>query len=342
MVLFSITAGVLILPKFRSEIKPTNECLHSFEKTDFKSPEEFEPGYIIYKCLKCNEEKTERINSKSMLPQISFNSSTEGINKDSEVLLNAEYVDDEITFQTYASLKYQGHTAMLYDKKNYTVKFYEDENKDKKNKVSIHGWKESNKYCLKANYIDFSQSRNIVSANIWRDVVASRKHIDKNIAELQNYGAIDGYPIMVFINDKYQGIYTMNIPKDDDTYNIGDDEGLLIEVLPFISPDGYVSLNITPEFSTIKTQAPEYTLLQRRDLELKNIRIKDGETLVLAGLIKEGESQKASKMPFLSDLPFIGAFFRQSSNTKTREELVIVVTPHIIKDADTNSNVYDL
>lgn len=126
------------------------------------------------------------------------------------------------------------------------------------------------------------------------------------------------------------------------TYNIGDDEGLLIEVLPFISPDGYVSLNITPEFSTIKTQAPEYTLLQRRDLELKNIRIKDGETLVLAGLIKEGESQKASKMPFLSDLPFIGAFFRQSSNTKTREELVIVVTPHIIKDNNSDSNVYDL
>ncbi len=125
------------------------------------------------------------------------------------------------------------------------------------------------------------------------------------------------------------------------TYNIGDDEGLLIEVLPFISPDGYVSLNITPEFSTIKTQAQEYTLLQRRDLTLKNIRIKDGETLVLAGLIKENESQKATKMPILSDLPFIGVFFRQSQNQKNREELVIVVTPHIIKDHD-DKNVYDL
>ena len=126
------------------------------------------------------------------------------------------------------------------------------------------------------------------------------------------------------------------------TYNIGDDEGLLIEVLPFISPDGYVSLNITPEFSTIKTQAQEYTLLQRRDLSLKNIRIKDGETLVLAGLIKENESQKAVKMPILSDLPFIGSFFRQSQNKKTREELVIVVTPHIIKDRNDDKNVYDL
>ncbi len=126
------------------------------------------------------------------------------------------------------------------------------------------------------------------------------------------------------------------------TYDIGSDEGLLIEITPFISPDGYVSMNISPEFATIKQQVYAEndagrqelaaTLLQRRDLELKNIRIKDGETLVLAGLIKENESQSVKKMPILSDLPFIGAFFRGNSSSKAREELVIVVTPHIVKD----------
>ncbi len=126
------------------------------------------------------------------------------------------------------------------------------------------------------------------------------------------------------------------------TYDIGSDEGLLIEITPFISPDGYVSMNISPEFATIKQQVYATndagqqelaaTLLQRRDLELKNIRIKDGETLVLAGLIKENESQSVKKMPLLSDLPFIGAFFRGNSSSKSREELVIVVTPHIVKD----------
>ncbi|MBR5304771.1 MAG: secretin and TonB N-terminal domain-containing protein [Candidatus Gastranaerophilales bacterium] len=139
------------------------------------------------------------------------------------------------------------------------------------------------------------------------------------------------------------------------TYDIGSDEGLLIEITPFISPDGYVSMNITPEFATIKgrettpgqTGEPEIaaTLLQRRDLELKNIRIRDGETLVLAGLIKENETQTVSKMPFISDLPFIGAFFRGNNSEKAREELVIMVTPHIIKDAEdtiSNGQVYDL
>ncbi|MBR2069666.1 MAG: hypothetical protein IJ877_07905 [Candidatus Gastranaerophilales bacterium] len=76
---------------------------------------------------------------------------------------------------------------------------------------------------------------------------------------------------------------------------------------------------------------------------MKNIRIKDGETLVLAGLIREQEQQTTQKMPILSDLPFIGAFFRGNSNQKAREELVIVVTPHIIKDTDNvENNVYDL
>ena len=138
------------------------------------------------------------------------------------------------------------------------------------------------------------------------------------------------------------------------TYDIGSDEGLMIEIVPFISPDGYVSMNITPEFATIKERvyttgdsgAREIaaTLLQRRDLELRNIRIKDGETLVLAGLIKENETQTIQKMPLISDLPFIGAFFRNNTTSKSREELVIVVTPHIIKDGDepTSDQIYDL
>ena len=128
------------------------------------------------------------------------------------------------------------------------------------------------------------------------------------------------------------------------TYEVGDDEGLKIELVPFISPDGYVSLNIKPEFATIKERvyAPgqsgedelQATLLQRRDLSLNNIRIKDGETLVLAGMIKENETQQTTKIPVLSDLPLVGVFFRTSSNQKSKEELVIMITPHIVYSSD--------
>jgi type IV pilus assembly protein PilQ len=122
------------------------------------------------------------------------------------------------------------------------------------------------------------------------------------------------------------------------TYEIGDDNGFKIDLTPFISPEGYVTLNLTPDFATIKekvytkavdeTTGETYddlaaTLLQRRNLELKNIRIKDGETLILAGYVQEEETQTVSKMPFLGDLPLVGVFFRRTANSKTRSELVI-------------------
>lgn len=133
------------------------------------------------------------------------------------------------------------------------------------------------------------------------------------------------------------------------TYEVGDDEGLKIELVPFISPDGYVSLNVKPEFATIKERiyAPgqsgvdelQATLLQRRDLSLNNIRIKDGETLVLAGLIRENETQQITKIPILGDLPLVGVFFRTSSNQKSKEELVIMITPHIVYSSDDIANI---
>jgi hypothetical protein len=113
---------------------------------------------------------------------------------------------------------------MQYDKKNFTIKFFEDALKNKKYKFSLNGWDEINKYCLKANYIDYSSTRNIVSSNIWHDVVASRQMLDTNIAELEFLGGIDGYPFALFINEEYQGLYTFNIPKDEDTYKIADAE----------------------------------------------------------------------------------------------------------------------
>ncbi len=129
-------------------------------------------------------------------------------------------------------------------------------------------------------------------------------------------------------------------PQIQRTYNIANDNGMKISLTPFISPDGYVSMNIKPEYATIKEKVPnEYgdtaaTLLQRRSLDLKNIRIKDGETLVLGGLIQEVEQKTIDKPPIIGDIPGIGWLFRSSGSTKEKQELVIMITPHIIKDSE--------
>lgn len=129
------------------------------------------------------------------------------------------------------------------------------------------------------------------------------------------------------------------------TYSIGSDLGIKVTLTPFISPEGYVTLNIQPEYSTIAgevrtastvTAASDLaaTLLSRRDLNLKNVRIKDGETLVIGGLIQELEQKSVHKIPFLGDLPVIGSIFRSSSTSKTKNELVIMITPKILNDGE--------
>ncbi|MBQ8168991.1 type II secretion system protein GspD [bacterium] len=128
------------------------------------------------------------------------------------------------------------------------------------------------------------------------------------------------------------------------TYEIGDDNGIKITVTPFISPDGYVTLNINPDYATIASQVTtlsdagtqdiQATLLQRRNLELKNVRIKDGETLVIGGMIREDEQKTVKKIPVLGDLPWIGMFFRSTTSSKNKEEMIIMITPKIIVDSD--------
>lgn len=144
-----------------------------------------------------------------------------------------------------------------------------------------------------------------------------------------------------------------NTPTVQREYEIGEDDGIKITVTPFISPDGYVYLNLTPDYAipyryiyaaaededaaASGEQDLQATLLQRRNLELKNVRIKDGDTLVIAGMMRESDSRSVSKIPFLGDLPGIGSFFRSTSTTKTKSELVILVTPKIITDNDENT-----
>ena len=139
---------------------------------------------------------------------------------------------------------------------------------------------------------------------------------------------------------------TGNVQK---TYSIGKDQGIKIEMTPFISPEGYVTMNIKPEYATVaeRITSPVYneetgkssdeiqaTLLGRRNLDLKNVRIKDNETLAVGGLIQENDTKTVNKIPILGDLPVIGAAFRSSNTTRTKSELIIMLTPRIIKDTE--------
>lgn len=144
-----------------------------------------------------------------------------------ETLAELTYRQGNDAWHAYLKIKCQGTSSMSYPKKNFTIKMYEDEARTKKKKVAfdISGKKRS-KYVLKANYMDHVHARNIVSARLWSEVVASRPDYSSLPAEMRgspNNGAVDGFPILVYTNGQYQGIYTWNIGKDADLWGMDED-----------------------------------------------------------------------------------------------------------------------
>jgi uncharacterized protein YjdB len=142
------------------------------------------------------------------------------------VLAEMTYISKTLQFHSYITIKCQGTSSMKYPKKNFTVALYEDEERSIKKKVPFKNWGAQNKFCLKANWIDISHSRNVVSARLWGDVVKTRSNYNE-LPELlrtsPNNGAIDGFSIKVYNNGIYQGRYTWNIPKDKWMFNMDDE-----------------------------------------------------------------------------------------------------------------------
>ncbi|HNX38107.1 MAG TPA: secretin and TonB N-terminal domain-containing protein [Candidatus Cloacimonadota bacterium] len=103
-----------------------------------------------------------------------------------------------------------------------------------------------------------------------------------------------------------------------------------LSIVPWVSASGDVTVEITPEFKTpvgtLSSNVPP--TINTRVLD-STVRLKDGETIILGGLISENETSKVSKIPFLGNLPYIGKLFRTSSKSKIKTELMIYITPHV-------------
>lgn len=143
------------------------------------------------------------------------------------VKLKMKYISKTLEFECFVNIKCQGTSSMAYPKKNFSIRTYEDEALENKLKLNFRGWGEQHKFVLKANYIDISHARNVVSAKLWGKCVASRSNFDELPQELKespNLGAIDGFFVKVYHEGVYQGRYTFNIPKDPWMTNMDEDK----------------------------------------------------------------------------------------------------------------------
>ena len=129
-----------------------------------------------------------------------------------------EYVSKTTKFHAYTYIKLQGNSTLRLPKKNYTVNLYSDENRNVRLNKEFKNWGFHNNFVLKADYNDILHARNVVGAKLWSKVVQSRSDYDTLPEELKNspnHGAIDGFPVRVYVNGTYNGLYTWAIPKCD-------------------------------------------------------------------------------------------------------------------------------
>jgi len=114
------------------------------------------------------------------------------------------------------------------------------------------------------------------------------------------------------------------------------DVGLKVEVTPTITIDNEVSIKVALEVSNIANQVTTTTGTVAYQIGTRSastvLRLKDGETQILAGLINDEHAQTVTKIPGLGDIPVLGRLFSDHANTKKRTEIVLSITPRLIRN----------
>ena len=108
-----------------------------------------------------------------------------------------------------------------------------------------------------------------------------------------------------------------------------------------IDDNGFVTFTLSPSISAVTDfETPpqgcgsRLNILSVRSLDTGAVRVRDGQTLILTGLISHLDREEVTKWPIVGDLPIVGQFFRNSAKTRQKRELVIMVTPRIVNDVE--------
>jgi len=112
------------------------------------------------------------------------------------------------------------------------------------------------------------------------------------------------------------------------------DVGIILKIKPQISEGDYIRLEINQEISQVKDfKGQAVDLVTTKRSAKTNVVVKNKETVVIGGLIQDTENDVISKVPFLGDIPLLGWIFKTTSKVRKKTNLVLLLTPYIIKDA---------
>ena len=112
--------------------------------------------------------------------------------------------------------------------------------------------------------------------------------------------------------------------------------GTILRFTPFVMDDGYIRMHLHPEDSTGEVVLKgNFALPEKTTAEVStDVLVQDGHTIVIGGLFRDTASITRAQVPLIGNLPGIGTLFRSTSDTNTKEELIFLITPHIVKEPE--------
>jgi general secretion pathway protein D len=118
------------------------------------------------------------------------------------------------------------------------------------------------------------------------------------------------------------------------------DIGIILNVTPHINPEGLVILDVAPEISqltgtTVPISAGVAAPIIAKRSAMSRVGIKNGQTIVIGGLMQDSKTLTISKVPIVGDIPILGELFRRTQIDKSKTELLIFLTPHVAQQPDT-------
>jgi type II secretory pathway component GspD/PulD (secretin) len=106
-------------------------------------------------------------------------------------------------------------------------------------------------------------------------------------------------------------------------------------VTPTIGSDGSITTDLETDYSQPAGTIGVFPIINTRKAQ-STLRVHSGETIVIAGLFEDIDSTTLTKVPFLGDIPILGEVFRNREKSHVRDEIVFLITPHLVGDDDTN------
>jgi|KBSSwiStaDraftv2_1062776.scaffolds.fasta_scaffold20226_2 general secretion pathway protein D len=114
--------------------------------------------------------------------------------------------------------------------------------------------------------------------------------------------------------------------------------GVTLQIAPRVSGDGFVSSHVFAVVSSVTGTSQGYPTISQREAET-SATVRDGDPFVIGGLTQDETISSKSKVPLLGDIPLVGQAFRNERTTRSKTELYIIVTPHIVHRVGTQANV---